>query len=274
MTKLLRSGKITRKNVFVPGIIFLFFVGNFSGKAQCSTVDQSQLNYNGGMSARNLAQYTVWQDFTAGVTGTLCQLDVGFFNPMTGTGTLNIFAGTGTGGTSLQTQTVTVSGTGNFFQSFTTSVSVTSGSVYTFQFVPTQGGGLPDPYGVQVENPGTYTGGQMEITDPSGTSATGFDMVFKTYVSGTTGIFSGNSTNSLSIYPNPATSEVSVNMGVDFTNKSLVVYNSFGQEVKRIDNVGAQEVKLHTNVLVHGLYLVAIVQGGVTISEKKLLIAN
>jgi hypothetical protein len=70
--------------------------------AQCETPDQSQLVYNGGMSARNLPQYSEWQDFTAGVTGTLCQIDIGYFNPMTGTGILNIYSGSGTGGALLQ----------------------------------------------------------------------------------------------------------------------------------------------------------------------------
>lgn len=105
---------------------------------------------------------------------------------MNGTGILNIFEGTGTGGTLLYTQTVTVSGNGNFFQAFSVSAPVIAGLVYTFQFIPIQGGGLPDPYGVQIENPGTCPGGEMRITDPSGTYPTGFDMVFKTYVSVTT----------------------------------------------------------------------------------------
>ena len=145
-------------------------------------LDQQQLNYNSGTSARNLAGYSVFQTFTAGITGTLCQLDVGFFNAMTGTGTLNIYSGNGLGGTLLQTQTVTVSGTGNFFQTFTVSAPVTAGMMYTFQFIPTLGGGLPDPYGVQCYMPSTYPLGEYWIKDPGGTYNMNGDMVFKTYV--------------------------------------------------------------------------------------------
>lgn len=152
----------------------------------CATItcnlDQQQLSYNCGTSARNLAGYSVFQTFTAGITGTLCQLDIGFFNPMTGTGTLNIYSGAGVTGTLLQTQTVTVSGTGNFFASFSVSAPVTSGQVYTFQFIPILGGGLPDPYGVQCTMPSAYPGGEYFIKDPGGTSPLGGDMVFKTYV--------------------------------------------------------------------------------------------
>ena len=53
--------------------IVLFSYGQLPAFSQCSTVDQSQLNYNGGMSARNLPEYTVWQSFTAGTTGSLCK---------------------------------------------------------------------------------------------------------------------------------------------------------------------------------------------------------
>jgi hypothetical protein len=152
----------------------------------CATVtcnlDQSQLLYNSGTSARNLLDYTVFQTFTAGITGTLCRIDMGFFNTMTGTETLKIFAGSGILGTLLQSQTVTVSGSGTFFQTFNVSAPVTAGQVYTFQFIPTQGGGLPDPYGVQCNLPSAYSSGEYFITDPSGTYNMNGDLVFKTYV--------------------------------------------------------------------------------------------
>jgi len=144
--------------------------------------DQSQLVYSCGTSARNLPQYTVWQSFTAGMTGTLCRIDMGFFNFINGTGTLKIYTGTGTGGTLLQTLGVTVSGNGTFMQTFIVSAPVTSGQVYTFQFIPIQGGGIPDPYGVQCTMPSAYPGGEYDITDPSGTYPMNGDLIFITYV--------------------------------------------------------------------------------------------
>jgi len=244
-------------------------------QAQCTTVDQSQLNYNGGMSARNVYQYSEWQDFTAGATGNLCKIEVGFFNAMTGTGTFIVFSGTGTGGTVLQSQTVTVSGAGNFFQSFFVSVPVISGSVYTFQFIPTQGGGLPDPYGVQVQSPGTYAGGEMRITDPSGTSATGFDMVFKTYVSPYTNVNENPSASPIvTIAPNPFSTETTLKSNTTFTNALVIIYNVFGQEIKRIANISGSELTLHRDNLDAGMYFIRMEEGGKTIMTNKLIIAE
>jgi len=142
---------------------------------------QQQLVYNGGTSARNLPGYSEWQSFTAGMSGTMCQIKMGFFNYINGTGTLKIFSGFGTAGALKQSQSVSVyCPSGNCMITFNVSVVITSGQIYTFQFIP--GAGIPDPYGVQVAVPGTYSGGQMALVDPSGTYYPGFDLVFQTYV--------------------------------------------------------------------------------------------
>lgn len=160
-------------------------------------VDQSQLNYNAGTSARNLPGYSHWQSFTAGITGTLTQLDLGFFTFINGVGTLEFYQGTGTNGTLLSSQVVPVyCGGGNCLISFTVTVPVIAGQGYTFNFTP--GIGIPDPYGVQVENPGSYGSGYFAIVDPSGTYPTAFDMVFKTHVTTIGGfIWSTGSTDSV-----------------------------------------------------------------------------
>ena len=156
-------------------------LGNGGSGGGSSILDQSQLIYNAGTSARTLSGYSVWQSFTAGITGTLNEIDMGFFNAINGVGTLKLFAGSGNAGTLLQSQTVNViCASGNCMIPFTVSAQVTAGQVYTFQFTP--GAGIPDPYGVQAEVPGTYSGGQMGLVDPSGTSYPGFDLIFKTYV--------------------------------------------------------------------------------------------
>lgn len=256
-------------------ILSLLLLSNNNTFAQCSTVDQSQLNYTGGMSAHNLDKYTVWQDFVAGTSGTLCQIDVGFFNAMTGTGTLNIYSGSGTGGVLLQSQTVTVSGSGTFFQAFSVSVPVTSASAYTFQFIPIQGGGLPEPYGVQIEFSGTYPGGEMRITDPSGTYATGYNMVFKTYVSITTQVSSDVAQlNSVMIFPNPFSSETNLKTEMNLKDATLIVRNLIGQEVKRIKNINGQEIKISRENLNNGIYFIQLVQGNSIIAINKIVIED
>jgi PKD repeat protein len=190
-------------------------VASATGGGSAITLDQSQLVYNGGTSARNLPGYSHWQSFTAGITGTLSQIDLGFFTLINATGTLNIFSGTGTGGTLLQTQIINViCGGGNCMLSFAVSAPVTAGQVYTYQFIP--GPLMPDPYGVQVEVPGTYPGGEMALVDPSGTYMTGFDMVFQTYVNGPGGltyIWSNGSVDSMIVANASGTYAVTVSNG-------------------------------------------------------------
>ncbi|HYV92508.1 MAG TPA: hypothetical protein VE978_12010 [Chitinophagales bacterium] len=168
-------------HLFRNKLKFLIFFFVLSLKSYGQTLDQQQLVYNGGMSARNLAGYSEWQSFTAGMTGNLCQIKMGFFNAINGSGTFKVFSGSGTTGPLLQSQSASISVSGgNYMVTFNVSASVTSGQVYTFQFIP--GAGIPDPYGVQVQVPGTYAGGQMGLVDPSGTYFPGFDLVFQTYV--------------------------------------------------------------------------------------------
>lgn len=144
-------------------------------------LDQTDTLYNGGMSARTLPGYTVWQTFKAGRSGLLTRIEMGFFNYINGIGTFTIYDGAGTTGTILQTGQVNVNcPSGSCMIPFAANVPVESGQDYTFEFIP--GAGIPDPYGVQVDANNTYSRGIMYITDPSGSYNTGFDMNFATYV--------------------------------------------------------------------------------------------
>ncbi len=144
------------------------------------TRDQVDSTYTAGTSARNLPGYSMAQTFTAGITGTLTKLKIGFFNFINGSGTLKIYSGSGIAGTVLYTSTVNIfCASGNCLDSFTVAAPVQAGNVYTFQFIP--GSGIPDPYGVQADANGTYAAGSMLIIDPSGIYPL-FDMNFETYV--------------------------------------------------------------------------------------------
>ena len=147
-------------------------------------LDQQQLVYNGGTSARTLSGYTVWQSFTPSISGTLTEIDMGFFNDMSGSGQLRILSGDGTAGSILQTLTVPVLGItqpGVTWNAWAVSVSVTAGSFYTFNFTP-DAATLPDPYGVAVGAGNPYPRGVMGLDDPSGSYRTDFDLVFRTFV--------------------------------------------------------------------------------------------
>jgi len=184
-----------------------------ASSGQC-TVDQVQDQWNGGTSERNLPGYYEWQSFTAGATGALCQVDLLFCNTgstVSGTGTLNVYAGEGIGGALLSTQGVVVDGSiaaanQPCWQQWPIAAAplLAAGQVYTFQFVPTVGGGLPDPYLIQIQLPGTYAGGHNYNLGPQG------DCAFRTHVSmGSVGT-PETVRPTLLAYPNPATDALTV----------------------------------------------------------------
>lgn len=168
-----------------------------SGNGGALALDQSQNFYNGGTSARNLPGYSYWQSFQAGMTGTLVEIDAGFFTYINGTGYWTVWEGSGTGGVMLDSQALNIycSG-GNCLIAFEENIAITAGNTYTFQI---RGGpGMPDPYGLQIGAGNPYVNGDMGFVDPSGTYLTEFDWVFKTYVEseGVTYLWSNGETDS------------------------------------------------------------------------------
>ncbi len=234
-------------------LVMLAIIG-WSNGVSSQTLDQSQLVYNGGTSARTLPGYSHFQSFTAGITGTLVEIDMGVFNTINGVGVLKIYAGQDTTGTLLQTTPVTVNcPSGACFTNFTTNVAITSGNVYSFRFIP--GTGIPDPYGVQIEAPGTYTGGQFEIIDPSGVYTTGFDQVFRTYVTTTTGIkpIETNYPGS-KIYQNTMDGSITVSYHSSSPNSFLRIMDMDGKTVysQNLSGTDGKEI-IHPN-LTDGVY--------------------
>ena len=249
-------------------IICLFFGIILSLRINAQTLDQSYLTTNSGMSARYLPGYSHWQSFTAGITGTLTQIDLGFFTAISGVGTLEIYAGSGVGGALLQTETVSVTcGGGNCLISCPTSLTVTSGQVYTFHFIP--GAGMPDPYGVQVQIPGTYAGGEFALVDPSGTYLDGWDMVFQTWVNGAVDVSEINNDNTLTLFPNPAKGELTVN-SEQLTVKGIRIFNLLGQVVYQSESASTKTI-INTSALPAGIYTLQI-NNGTAICMKKFVI--
>ncbi len=147
-------------------------------------LDQEQTQYYGGLSARTLPGYAVGQSFTAGLTGTMTEIDMGFFNNIAGNGRLIIFTGAGPEGTILETLPVTVTsitGTGVSWNDWTVDVPVVAGSQYTFMFTP-NAATIPDPYGVCIGSEDSYAGGNLYLQDSSGAVTKFFQSVFRTYV--------------------------------------------------------------------------------------------
>lgn len=197
-----------KKSILLATVAILCATVGFSRVEAQEVIDQQQLVYTAGTSARTLPGYTIWQSFTAGITGQLTGIDMGFFTVMNGDGTLQIYAGQGTRGTLLQTLTVPVVVTSPYNYSWvhwTVNVPSVAGQQYTFNFTPNPRT-LPDPYGVAVSFANVYAGGTMAIVDPSGTYP-GMDLVFRTYV--TTGSPTLPIVRSLAVVPTSVTAGAS-----------------------------------------------------------------
>ncbi len=248
----------------------LFLMGSsFDAKSQ--VLDQSQLNYEAGHSARNLPGSSTWQSFTAGITGTLSSIDQGYVNPMSGTATLNLYHGTGTGGQLLHTQGVSISGTGTFWQTFTISapVFISAGQTYTCEVVPTQGGGLPDPYAVQISGPDDpYPAGRSSFSIIA-------DYVFRTFVSSSVGIGTiETNAPGLRIQPNPFSTQTVLHTDTPLRNASLIVYNSQGQQVKQMDQLSGETVILQRDNLPSGFYFFQLSENNTTLHLGKLVVTD
>lgn len=266
-----RTHIIDHKMKALTTSLSLVFVMGLSPLCQAQTLDQSQLQYDAAQSARNLPGYSTWQSFTAGFSGTLSQIDQGFVNPMTGTATLNIYSGNGTLGTLLYTDAVPISGTGTFWQSFPISlpVLITAGQMYTWQLVPTQGGGLPDPYGVQA------TRDTLAYPNGESTAGTDFDYVFRTFVSlstGTASIETGSS--ALRIHPNPFSTETTLGMDGPLNNASLTLYNAQGQLVRQMNHLSGVTIMLERGDLASGLYSLRLSEDDRILSVGNLVITD
>jgi hypothetical protein len=151
-----------------------------------TVLDQQQTQYDSGISARSLVGYQIGQSFTARVSGTLTEIDVGFFNPINGIGTISVYSGQGNSGTLIDNTLVSVksSSIGSLnWNAFTVNAPSAAGQQYTFLFTPYLTT-IPDPYGIAAASGNPYLGGASVFIDPSGAYIeTAFDLDFKTYVS-------------------------------------------------------------------------------------------
>ncbi len=249
----------TKITFFVIPLYALMGLNDFAN-AQCA-LDQNQPVWNGGTSERNLPGYYDWQSFTSGISGALCQVDVLFCNTTTllvGTGTLNIYDGTGIGGTLLTSQPVNVNGTiaatnTPFWQDFTIIAppNVVNGQVYTWQFIPTVGGGLTDPYLIQVNIPDVYAGGV------SYNFGTGGDITFRTSVDVSTDVNSIGNENNFAVFPNPASDVITVNGISNFSTASYFISDQLGRIVLT-GELNALSSTINISELSRGIYFLKI----------------
>lgn len=78
----------------------------------------------------------------------------------------------------------------------------------------------------------------------------------------------------INIYPNPISSEATIQSNENLKDATLIVYNSLGQEMKCIKNISGKEIILHRDNLPNGLYIIRLTQESKIIATDKLIIAD
>lgn len=165
-------------------IIFML-VCVLGGSVQATLIlDQEQSSYDLD-GYRPSSGYKVGQSFTAGLTGTLKQIDMGFLKTINGDGTVEIFSGSGNEGSLLQTVAVQIYSEDNGqinYNSFMVDVIIESGQQYSFYFDPNSLT-MPDPYYLALGYPDPYAGGVLlAVSNGDPWQISDCDMVFRTWV--------------------------------------------------------------------------------------------
>ena len=79
---------------------------------------------------------------------------------------------------------------------------------------------------------------------------------------------------SLSIFPNPFSTQTTILSDKYFKDATMVIYNSNGQTVKQTDKLAGQTIIFQRDNLPSGLYFVRLIQDGNTISADKFVITD
>jgi hypothetical protein len=89
------------------------------------------------------------------------------------------------------------------------------------------------------------------------------------------GIVEKYNNKSIMVSPNPFSSKATLVTDKFFINASLVVYNSFGQIVKQMDNISGQTILIHRDNLPNGLYFLKVLENNQVLAPSyKLIIDN
>lgn len=80
--------------------------------------------------------------------------------------------------------------------------------------------------------------------------------------------------NELSIYPNPFSTQTTLVSSNVLTDATFIVYNSFGQQVKQIQNISGHTITFHRNDLTSGLYFIQLIENDKVIAVKKIVMTD
>jgi len=75
-------------------------------------------------------------------------------------------------------------------------------------------------------------------------------------------------------FPNPFSSETTIKNRYNLKNVTIKLYNVFGIEVKKVNNISGQEVKIQRDNLPAGIYLVTLIRDNQIVAKGKLIISD
>ena len=120
--------------------------------------------------------------------------------------------------------------------------------------------------------------GKIVAAGGSGSSASsnGGDFTVVRYNNSLTGDISENSNNTsqISIYPNPFSKATTLKTDNLFENATFIVYNSLGEQVRKIDNISGQTFTFYRENLEQGIYFYHLKKNSKILSADKLVITD
>lgn len=91
---------------------------------------------------------------------------------------------------------------------------------------------------------------------------------FPNYIS--TGVIS-KKFNEISIYPNPVTNKLYINLGKTINVDRIALYDITGKIIKSINNIERNEVSMDVNNVLPGMYLIKLFDGNTSVGARKII---
>ena len=89
-----------------------------------------------------------------------------------------------------------------------------------------------------------------------------------------TGINFLDQNQSLKLYPNPFNNQTTLRLNQSVRNASITISNSFGQVVRRIENINGHTIVLDRDNLKRGLYVMCLTENKKIIAQTKLFVTD
>ena len=120
--------------------------------------------------------------------------------------------------------------------------------------------------------------GKIVAAGASGSSSNdnGGDFTVVRYNNSLTGDISeySNISSQISIYPNPFSNTTTLKTNNLFENATFIVYNTLGEQVRKIDNITGQTFTFYRENLEQGIYFYHLKENNKMLSEDKLIICD